>query len=53
MENKYVDILLVISCILGFITGLFIGTFGIFIYNVIFFILIMTIITILIYSQKT
>lgn len=44
MENKYVDILLIMCCVIGFIIGLFVGNFGIFIYNIIFFLLIMTII---------
>lgn len=48
MENKYVDILLIIACIVGFGIGLFVGTYGFFIYNVIFFILIMTIILLLV-----
>lgn len=48
MDNKYVDILLMIFCVIGFIVGLFVGNFGIFVYNVIFFILIITILLLLI-----
>jgi hypothetical protein len=51
MDNKYVDIILIISCIFGFLIGLFIGNYGIFIYNIIFFILIMTIILLLVYKS--
>lgn len=51
MENKYVDILLIICCIIGFVTGLFVGSHGNFIYNIIFFILVMTIVFILVYKK--
>lgn len=44
MDNKYVDILLIISCMIGFVIGILIGNYGVFIYNIIFFLLIMTII---------
>lgn len=47
MDNKYVDILLVVSCVVGFISGLIIGNYGNLIYNIILFILIITIILIL------
>lgn len=48
MDNKYVDIFLIIFCIIGFALGLFISNFGIFIYNVMLFLLIITIIVILV-----
>jgi len=48
MDNKYVDILLIINCIIGFVIGLFIGNYGVFIYNIIFFLLIMTIVLLLV-----
>lgn len=44
MDNKYVDIFLIIFCVIGFMMGIFIANFGVFIYNVIFFILIITIV---------
>ena len=37
MDNKYVDILLVISCIVGFVIGVIVGNYGNLIYNLIFF----------------
>ncbi len=51
MDNKYVDILLIISCIIGFIIGISIVNYGVFIYNVIFLILIITLLIILIYKN--
>jgi hypothetical protein len=51
MDNKYVDILLIVSCIIGFVIGILIANYGVFIYNLIFFILIMAILLILIYKN--
>lgn len=51
MNDKYVDFLLIIACIIGFVIGILIGNYGVFIYNLIFFILIMTILIILIYKN--
>lgn len=51
MDNKYVDVLLLVSCIIGFVIGILIGNYGVFIYNLIFFILIITILLILIYKN--
>ncbi len=48
MDNKYVDILLIISCVIGFIIGILVGNYGVYIYNIIFFLLIMTIILLLV-----
>jgi hypothetical protein len=48
MDNKFVDILLLIFCVIGFIIGLFLGNFGIFIYNIIFFILTIAIILLIV-----
>ena len=50
MDNKYVDILLIIFCIIGFAIGIFVGQFGVFIYNLLFFILVITIILLLVYK---
>ena len=50
MDNKYVDILLIIFSIIGFILGIFVANFGILLYNIIFFILIITIIIILLHK---
>ena len=48
MDNKYVDILLIISCVIGFIIGILVGNYGIYIYNIIFFLLIIIIILLLV-----
>lgn len=48
MNNKYVDILLIISCIIGFVIGTLVGNYSIYIHNIIFFLLIMTIIFLLV-----
>lgn len=48
MDNKYVDTLIIISCLTGFVIGLFMSNYGILIYNIIFFLLIMTIILLLV-----
>jgi len=50
MDNKYVDILLLLSCIFGFMIGITLVIFGNFIYNIIFFILLLTILFVLIYK---
>ena len=50
MDNKYVDTLLIIFCIIGFVAGVFIVTFGTILYNIIVFILLMVIIFLLVYK---
>ena len=50
MDNRYVDILLIVFCIIGFIIGIFIVQIGIFVYNLIFFILVIAIIFLLVYK---
>ena len=40
MENKHVDIIILICCILGISIGMTISSYGTFIYNIIFYIFV-------------
>lgn len=42
MNNEQVDIIIIVCCIIGFIIGLAISSYGTFIYNVIFYVFVIT-----------